>query len=254
MAHAMPDDTPPRETKGDFPSTHWSQLRQAADRDATQYAAAIDFLLQRYWKPVYSYLRRKGQSEEDSKDLTQEFFTNWLTKDLFARADRLRGRFRSLLLSSLDHFVANQRRAERAQRRRPQGGVASLDALIGDEHAGFDPADLHTPEEAFERVWASDLLHRVLRHFEDECRINSKMQLFELFRLRIIGPALYSAAAPPLAEVAQRMGLTEEQAKNRIVTTRRAFQRLLNEEIGFYASKEELAEEVSDLFRILRER
>ena len=250
----MPDEIPPTETRGNFPSTHWSQLRHAANGDATEYAAAIDFLLQRYWKPVYSYLRRKGQSEEDAKDLTQEFFTNWLTKDLFARADQLRGRFRSLLLSSLDHFVANQRRAERAQRRRPQGGVASLDALIGDEHAGFDPADLHTPEEAFERVWASDLLHRVLRHFEDECRINSKMQLFELFRLRIIGPALYSAAAPPLAEVAPAMGLTKVQAKNRVVTARRAFQRLLKEEIALYASKEELAEEESDLFRILSER
>lgn len=250
----MADDTPPKETKGNFPSTHWSQLRYAANRNATEYAAAIDFLLQRYWKPVYSYLRRKGQLEEDSKDLTQEFFTNWLTKDLFARADRLRGRFRSLLLSSLDHFVANQRRAERALRRRPQGGVASLDALIGDEHAGFDPADRHTPEEAFDRVWASDLIHRVLRRFEDECQINSKLQLFELFRLRIIEPALYGATAPPLAEVAPRMGLTEEQAKNRVVTARRAFQRLLNEEIGLYASTEELAEEASDLLRILSER
>lgn len=250
----MIDDTPPTQTSGNFPSTHWSQLCHAADRDATRYTAAIDFLLQRYWKPVYSYLRRKGLSEEDAKDLTQEFFTNWLTKDLFARADRLRGRFRSLLLSSLDHFVANQRRAERAQRRRPPGGVASLDALIGDEHAGFDPADQHTPQEAFDRAWASDLLHRVLRRFEDECRINSKMQLFELFRLRIIDPALQGAATPPLAEVAPRMGLTEEQAKNRIVTARRAFQRLLNEEIGLYASKDEMAKEVSDLFRILSER
>jgi hypothetical protein len=50
------------------------------------------------------------------------------------------------------------------------------------------------------------------------------------------------------------MGLTEEQAKNRVVTARRAFQRLLNEEIGLYASTEELAEEASDLLRILSER
>ena len=56
-----------------FLTTHWSlieHVQRHEDRDR----ALIGLLLQRYWKPVYCYLRRRGYENEQAKDLTQAFF------------------------------------------------------------------------------------------------------------------------------------------------------------------------------------
>jgi len=111
---------------GAFPATHWSQfaaLRAGVDGERT---AILNFLIQRYWKPVYCYLRRAGCGEEEAKDLVQDFFAFCLQRDFFDQADPARGRFRSFLLGSLQHFLANARRAAHAQKRRPEQGFVPL--------------------------------------------------------------------------------------------------------------------------------
>jgi RNA polymerase sigma-70 factor (ECF subfamily) len=111
---------------GAFPATHWSQfaaLRAGVDGERT---AILNFLIQRYWKPVYCYLRRAGCGEEEAQDLVQDFFAYCLQRDFFDQADPARGRFRSFLLGSLQHFLANARRAAHAQKRRPEQGFVPL--------------------------------------------------------------------------------------------------------------------------------
>ena len=84
-----------------FPSTHWSQLAAVRDAVTEEHRAILNSLIEAYWKPVYWYIRRRGRSNEDAKDLAQEFFTACLGRELFGRADRGKGRFRSFLLSCL---------------------------------------------------------------------------------------------------------------------------------------------------------
>ena len=72
----------------------------------------------------------------------------------------------------------------------------------------------------------------------------------EIFRQRVLTPILDGGTPPAMAELAQEFGLAEKQACNCLVTARRAFQRLLREEIAVYAtSDEEIATEIKDLFR-----
>ena len=70
-----------------FLTTHWSLIegiQSGGDRDR----ALIGLLLDRYWKPVYCYLRRKGCDNEQAKDLTQGFFHEVvLNRHLVDRAD-----------------------------------------------------------------------------------------------------------------------------------------------------------------------
>ena len=258
----MADQTPrPDSTSGGrdggFPSTLWSKLFAAGAPDSTQRREALNVLLQRYWKPVYCYLRRCGCGEEDAKDLVQEFFAACLDQNFFAQADPARGRFRNYLLGSLRHFLANARRAAHAQKRRPPQGIVSLEELaVGDSSSpgGFDPPDLQTPEAVFYRAWVADLTQRVLRRLEQECQATGKQAHYELLRQRLVLPALEGAEPPPLGDLAGRLGLLEKQAANCIVTARRAFQRLLAEEIRTYAhSEDEVAAEISDLLRFLGE-
>lgn len=77
-----------------FPTTHWSQLAAVRDGMTAEHRDALNFLIRQYWKPVYCYLRRRGYGNEDAKDLVQEFFTSWLVKEVFGRADPARGRHR----------------------------------------------------------------------------------------------------------------------------------------------------------------
>ena len=66
---------------------------------------------------------------------------------------------------------------------------------------------------------------------------------------RIVAPAFAGTGAPPIRELAVQFGLSEKETGNRLVTARRAFQRLLRYEVSVTAASEEDASaEVRDLF------
>src|ERR1700758_1665051 len=102
-----------------FASTRWTVVRQAADsQTASQHAlSALSELCQIYWRPVYVFLRRQGISQHDAQDLTQGFFAELIETRAYARADPIKGRFRSFLLGTLKHFLTHARDHERAQKR-----------------------------------------------------------------------------------------------------------------------------------------
>lgn len=239
---------------GAFPATRWSQLAALRNGVAAERNAILNFLIQRYWKPVYCYLRRSGCGEEDAKDLVQDFFAFCLQRDFFDQADPARGRFRSFLLGSLQHFLANARRAANAQKRRPEQGFVPLRDPATASSTGVEPADRTTPEAVFHHAWVTYLIQRVLRRLEQECQTTDKQAHYEILRQRLVLPAMEGAEPPPLRDLAQRFGLSEKQAANCLLTARRAYQRLLQEEIRRYAtSEDEVVAEIHDLFHFLGE-
>jgi len=249
---AIKDDTEMGGSRGRFPTTHWSQLAAVGGSVGVEHRAVLNLIIERYWKPVYCYIRRRGWDNEQAKDLVQEFFTTWLQRNLFGQADPARGRFRAFLLSSLDNFLSNVRHAARAKKRHPQKGFLSIHELATDSQFAFEPADQGTPEAVFDRMWVSELLVRTLTAFEKECRATGKDAHYELFRRRVIEPALEGADLPSVRELGTGLGLTEKEAGNRLITARRAFQRLLREEIRVFASsEEEVAAEIQDLFHFV---
>ena len=131
-----------------FPPTRWDVfegLRQS--REDPDKSDILDTLIRLYWKPVYCYIRRRGYPCAEAKDLTQGFFLQWLNKKSFLLPRRERGRFRTLLLASLDNYLRNQHRAGCAKKRTPAGGMVSLEvdvhrlgagqAIVG--HGGIHP-------------------------------------------------------------------------------------------------------------------
>jgi len=238
--------------KGSFPTTDWGLLGDVRGSNTEAKHAALDILIRRYWKPVYLFLRHSGREEEAAKDSTQGFFANWIENDSFAKADKDRGRFRSFVLASLKRFVANEHRAAYAQKRRPSAGLLSLDELMDNVDVPFDPADNMTPEMIFDKSWASEVIQRVLRHYEQECKTTDKLVHYDIFSRRIIKPILEGADESSYADLARVHRITEKQAANHLLTAKRAFQRLLKEEIRLYAESEaEVSEETRAIFRIL---
>jgi RNA polymerase sigma-70 factor (ECF subfamily) len=252
--HPLNIDTIKSENDGGFPRTHWSHAAALKGDASTERQEALNFLAQRYWRPVYLYARRRGHDEEQAKDLVQQFFLVALGNDLFAKADPAKGRFRNFLLKSLQHFLANAHRDAHAKKRYPTEGFVAIHELVWESGPAVVPKDTRTPDEAFHRNWICELVLRVLRALEMECQATEKQTHFELFRQRIIAPVLEGTEAPSLRDLAQRHDLSEKDVGNRVITARRAYQRLLRDEIRLYASSEdEVAAEIQDLWRFMAE-
>lgn len=213
---------------------------------------ALNFLAERYWKPVFYFVRSRTRDNHEAEDLVQEFFTSWIQKGLFGRADPSRGRFRDFLLTSLKNFLINKNREKKGTIKNPRGGFVSIHKLASDEEAHYEPSERETPESLFLRGWIKELLFTVLEILEKEYQARGKEEHYEIFRKRIIEPALEGSPPPPMSELAQKFNLTEKQAANHLLTTRRAYQRLLRVQIRTYAtSEEEVSAEVQDLFTFL---
>lgn len=233
-----------------FPQTDWIRLAALREGSAEEKQRVRGELFVRYREPVLAYLRGRGARHEQAEDLVQDFFLHAISHGLFEKADAARGRFRNLLLKALQHYAAKAHRAEHAQLRQPAGGFAGGD--VEDLPEAVLPADHATPERAFLRGWAVTLVRRVLAALKAEYAGPARGAHFEIFRRLMIAPVLDGAAVPVQRDLARELGLTEKEVANRLVTARRAYQRLLRAEIATYARSEaEIDEEVRELFQHL---
>ena len=98
----------------------------AGKTDTDDSRDAMTVLCQRYWLPVYTFIRRSGHQTADAQDLTQAFFARMIEKRFVKSADENRGRFRTFLLATLKNFVANEWKKSTRQKR-GAGVVMSLD-------------------------------------------------------------------------------------------------------------------------------
>lgn len=239
--------------KGRFPQTDWSDLARIAQAGGAGPALPLDRLAAKYWSPICQYLVFKGYDAARAQDLAQDFFLHAMTTGLFARADRTRGRFRSLLLTALANFAANEWRRDSALQRRPEGGFASLDEMVDDDYV--TPQALRhedTPERQFHQAWIRTVLHNVLGELQAQLTASGRATHYALFHARVVAPQLEGLVPPPLQEQARELGLDYKDAANRIVTAKRAFVRLLAEELRSYAGSEaELADDEQQVHRLL---
>ena len=104
-----------------FATTRWSLIRaEQASHGRPAGNNALAELCQIYWRPIFTFVCRKGYSVADAQDLTQDFFIEVLEGKLIQLADPGRGRFRSLVLKSLTNFLIDRKVKSR---RRKRGGT-----------------------------------------------------------------------------------------------------------------------------------
>src|SRR5262245_32930923 len=153
-----------------FATTHWSVvLSTGNEQEGTRAREALEKVCRAYWPPLYGYVRRQGYGVEDAQDLTQAFFAKLLEKNFWARADPQKGRFRTLLLTALRQFLADQR--DRARTAKRGGGMAllSFDEQLGEEHFLQGLQHQLSGEQQFERQWASAVLEQARARLHQEC-------------------------------------------------------------------------------------
>jgi RNA polymerase sigma-70 factor (ECF subfamily) len=231
----------------EFATTHWSLVLAARDRAEPGADEALAGLCSLYWYPLYAYVRRRGHGADEAHDLTQEFFARLLEKDFLAGVDRGKGKFRAFLLTSCNHFLANERDRVRAKKRGGGRAILSLSAADAEGRYSAEPADALTPEKLFERRWAMALLQQVMARLRDEFEAKGKGRLFDRLRGFLVGEkgAGYRRAADEL-------GLSGGAVKVAVHRLRQRYRELLHEEIGrTVGAPEEVEEEVRSLFAAL---
>ena len=163
-----------------FTTTHWSLVLEAQG-ESPEAQEALEKLCRIYWRPIYSFVRRRGAGPEEAQDLTQGFFALLLERRDLRTVRKEKGRLRSYLLSAVKHFLADERRRAMAIKRGKGQRLISLEQLARRGAGGMEPADPLTAERIYERRWASTLLDRVLSRLEDKYRKRGNAALFDSF-------------------------------------------------------------------------
>lgn len=231
-----------------FVTTRWSVVLSAKVKDSPEAVRALEQLCREYWYPLYAHIRRLGRSPADAEDLTQSFFARLLEKDWLAVADRERGRFRSFLLSSLKHFLANEWDKARAQKRGGHVQIVPLDAPAGEKRLQFEPAAGNAPDLEFDRRWALTLLDTVLARLEREYIANGKARLFD----RLKGTLGDERSGIPYPRLATELAMSEGAVRVAAHRLRQRYRELLRDEIAqTVATTAEVEDELRHLFAAL---
>jgi RNA polymerase sigma-70 factor (ECF subfamily) len=172
-------------------------------------------------------VRRRGHSPHDAEDLTQAFFARLLSRRTVAKADPARGRFRSFMLASLDHFLADERDKACAHKRGGGLPVVSIDAAAAEQRLGHEPVDSRAPDREFDRAWALALLETVVSRLRAEHDSGGRAALFEALSPTLVG----SREAQPYADLAAQLHMTEGAVKVAVHRMRKRYRALLEEEI-----------------------
>jgi DNA-directed RNA polymerase specialized sigma24 family protein len=239
--------TDPRDAR--FATTNWSAVLDAADVTSPRAQAALGALYQAYSYPLYGFVRRKGHAEHDAQDLLHDFFCTLIEKNYLKSVTSERGRFRSFLLGSLKHFLANDWHHAHRQKRGGQYAILSLDELMADAEQRFQIAaqdGASGTEVMYDREWAATLLARVLQTLRQESADARQFEALKIFLSSEGNAAAYQAAGAT-------MGLGEGAVKVAVHRLRQRFQAELRREIaGTVGPAGEVEEELRYLAEILR--
>lgn len=217
-----------------FESTRWSVILSAAAAGGAddQARRAMAELCKTYWRPIFSFICRRGHSTEDAQDLTQDFFVMILETNWLQQADPRRGRFRSFLLKSLQNFLSKASGKMRTQKR---GGKARI--ISWDEWVAEAPSQLAIPAEALnnwpaERVydlrWAATIAENALRKLRAECEAKGRVRLFDALSNYLT----VERTEMSYTKVAAQGGMTEPEVKKQLHNLRRRYRWLLYNEVA----------------------
>jgi DNA-directed RNA polymerase specialized sigma24 family protein len=235
-----------------FHTTRWTMVMRAKG-DAPEARAALGDLCEAYWMPVYRFLKREGRSDDDSRELTQEFVSRLLAGSTLETADPGKGRFRSYLLGALKHFLADHRRAEGRQKRGGDVVIESIESSGSETSPGLVIADpgAEASDAYFDRHWALAVMERGLDAVRESFAQAGKTAHFEVLKPWLIG----DVESLSQADAAAALGISTGAVKVAIHRMRQQFGEAIRQEIaGTVETEEEIAGELRYLIEALQAR
>jgi RNA polymerase sigma-70 factor (ECF subfamily) len=189
-------------------------------------------LCQIYWRPIFTFIYRRGYSAPDAQDLTQDFFLMILEGNLLQSADPKRGRFRALLLRSLKNFLIDE---AVKQRRRKRGGdvqFVSWEQWMADAPSqlalAVEKMESSPPEALFDAGWAAATAEEALRRLRLECESKGRRRVYEVLHRYLT----VERAEICYEDLSRALGVPEPSVKSLLHHFRARYRLLLRQEIA----------------------
>jgi len=212
-----------------FPITHLSLVRRARSADAPTRERARDALAAVYWAPIYTHIRlANGANREDAEDLTQGFFVEAIRRDLFARYEPERARFRTYVRACVDTFVANARKAERRLKRGGALRAVPIDVAEVEERLANEGTGTADVDAVFQREWARGVLAAAMTRLRVQYEAKQKNRQLAVFERYDIESA-ESETRPTYGALAAQLGVSTMQITNWLAAARRDFREVVLE-------------------------
>ena len=167
---------------------------------------------------------------------------------LLQRADRNRGKFRSLVLKALQNFLHD---AGAKRHARKHGGDVQF--VSWDDWMAEAPSHLSipqhesvnwSPERIFDVRWAATVVERALRRLGDECEKRGRRRVFD-----VLSSCLAAEREDvSYAKLSKSLGLPEVAVKRLVHRLRDRYRALLREEV---AQTVDSPDEIDDELRYL---
>ena len=226
----------------EFLTTRWSLVVSAAGEGSAA-GGAMEQLCRDAWRPLYAFARRWGCTREDAEDAVQGFIASLIARHSLANIERGKGRFRTFLLSGMRNHMSDLNSAARAEKR--GGGALHYSLDIDADEQGYAELAVETdsPEKAFERAWAMEVMARARLKLEEECVASGKGEIFAaLFPSNGSGDMAAGAAA------AKELGLADTGFRTLAMRLRHRWRDLIRAELSQTVStREALDEEMAAL-------
>jgi len=216
-----------------FATTRWSLIRQRlTPGNRTEVDPALAHLCQTYWRPIFTFIYRRGYAAPDAQDLTQDFFLMLLEGNLIESADPDRGRFRSLLLRSLKNFLIDASLKQRRHKRGGQVEFVSWDKWMADAAPQLSMSagamESSPPESLFDAGWAAAIAAEALRRLRLECESKGRRRVYEVLHKHLTA----ERAEICYGELSRALGVPEPSVKSLFHHFRARYRALLREEIS----------------------
>ena len=235
-------------------TTRWSVILSCADSEGGEQKArkALAELCKIYWRPVFAFICHKGHSVPDAQDLTQDFFVVMLKGHLLRRADRTRGRFRSLMLRALQDFLRDAAEKRNTRKRGRDVQIVSWDEWMAEAPSRLSiplpEAESWSPERIFDVRWAATVVERALRRLGDECEKRGRRRVFDVLSVCLTA----EREDFRYAKFSNTLGLSEAALKSLVHRLRGRYRALLREEVARTVEKpDEIDDELRYLFSAL---
>ncbi len=212
----------------EFVTTRWSLIVSAGNLGAEEQKAreALAELCRTYWQPIFLFVRARGYAIEDAQDLTQDFFVTILRNNWLQHADRNRGRFRSLLLRSLQNFLINAAEKTHAHKRGGDVEFVSWDDWMAE--APSQALDSLPPERIFDLVWATTVVEHAFQRLREECESKGKLWLFQPLSSHLTD----ERDEVSYAKLSAELKMAETAVKKQLHNMRHRYRSLLRDEVS----------------------
>ena len=231
-----------------FATTRWTLIREAACGGDAEAREALASLFETYWQPLYRYARRRGKSKEDGEDLVQGFFAHLTASEGLRRSQEEKGRFRTFLLSSFNHWMINDWKRSNCLKR--GGGVTTLsfDWESAETGLSFEVGHEQSPDKLYDHEWALTLLGKVMDDLEQNCIEEGRGAQFEALKSCLTT----DSDRIGYRSLAEELAMSEGALRVAVHRLRKRYRHLLTDEIArTLDSSEALADEMQSLFAAL---